>query len=572
MHKYWLLPEPVPAEVDAALGAYAPLERQILVRRGVHSLEQADLFLKGGEPETGDPFLLLGMEEAASRLLQAARRGEPVVVYGDYDADGVTATALLVEVLGGLGARVSAYIPNRFDEGYGLHEDALTVLHHQGARVVVSVDCGIRSVREAEHARALGLDLILTDHHHPGADLPPAFAVINPRLPGDPYPFKELAGVGLAYKLAQALRRQSGGPDPEEHLDLLAVGTIADLAPLQGENRHLVSEGLKRLNGEGGSSAMRPGFRALIRVSGYEPGRVTATAVGFGLGPRLNAAGRLESADKALRLLTTRDPAEAESLAHDLDAANRERQRLTRVTVERARLLGLGPGPIPALIFAAHAEFNAGVVGLAAGRLTEEYYRPAIVASIGEETTRASARSIPGVHITEMLDACADLLVQHGGHAVAAGFTVRNENLEIVVERLRSSANATLGGSDPRPRLEIDAEARFADLDGALMTFIERLEPCGIGNPVPVFASREVTVVQRRAVGSDGSHLKLTLREGGRIFDAIAFRQGHLAEALPTRVDVAYQLERNLYMGVETPQLNVQDIRPSGQKQAEERD
>ena len=571
MHKYWVLPEPIPPELDAALGAHAPLERQILVRRGVHSLEQADLFLKGGEPETGDPFLLLGMEAAVPRLLQAARSGEPVVVYGDYDADGVTATALLVEVLEGLGARVSAYIPNRFDEGYGLHEAALTVLHHQGARVVVSVDCGIRSVREAEHARDLGLDLILTDHHHPGADLPPAFAVINPRLPGDPYPFKELAGVGLAYKLAQALRRQSGGPDPEEHLDLLAVGTIADLAALQGENRHLVSQGLKQLNGEG-STAMRPGIRALIRVSGYEPGRVNATAVGFGLGPRLNAAGRLESADKALRLLTTRDPVEAESLAHELDAANRERQRLTRVTVERARLLGLGAGPIPALIFAAHAEFNAGVVGLAAGRLTEEYYRPAIVASIGEETTRASARSIPGVHITEMLDACADLLVQHGGHAVAAGFTVRNENLEIVVERLRSSANATLGGSDPRPRLEIDAEARFADLDGALMSFLERLEPCGIGNPVPVFASRQVTVVQRRAVGSDGSHLKLTLREGGRLFDAIAFRQGDLAEGLPARVDVAYHLERNLYLGVETPQLNVQDIRPSGQGQAEERD
>ncbi len=564
MQKRWLSCPEIPREVDEALEGFSPIQRQILYGRNVRTSAEAAAFLANTQTETGDPFLMLQMDQAVDRLLKAVKTGEPITVYGDYDADGLTATALLVETLGSLGAKVSHYIPNRFDEGYGLHLESLSELRNQGARVVVSVDCGIRSLEEAEHARRLGLDLIVTDHHSPGPELPRALAVVNPKRSGDPYPFKGLAGVGLAYRLAQALSLRAGIEDPVHHLDLVAVGTVADMASLEKENRFLVAEGLRRLNAsEHAVRCTRPGLQALARTAGYPPGRVTAASIGFGLGPRLNAAGRLGSPEAALQLLLAQDSSEATRLAEELEGKNRERQRLTRQMVEIARLAVEALDPLPSLLFVHRPRFDEGVLGLAAARLVEEFSRPAIVATVGGETTRGSARSIPAFHITEALDECADILVQHGGHSAAAGFTVRSRDLEQLIGRLQARAEARLTDDDLCPTLQLDAEVDLSQLDGGLREFIDQLEPCGYGNPLPVLCARQVVVVQKRPVGSDGSHLKLTVRGGGRYFDAIAFRQGHLAGQLPGIVDLAFHLERNEYMGVESLQLNVLDIRPA---------
>lgn len=563
MDRLWVRPVVPPPDVARALAPYSCIEQSILFQRGVRSREEVERLFSPGKAESPDPFLLDGMEAAVDRILHAIRSDEPMVVYGDYDADGITATALLVGVLEGLGGRVQAYIPNRFDEGYGLHSDALTALHGQGVRLAISVDCGIRSWREAEHARALGLDLIITDHHQPGVPRPEAAAILNPRQEGDPYPFKDLAGVGLAYKLAEGLHKRVSIAGPEEFLDLVAIGTVADLAPLRGENRRHVHSGMAVMNAAG-ATGVRPGIRALAEEAGIPSGRVSASSIAFALGPRLNAAGRLDSAETAYRLLTTRKPAEARALAGLLNTANRQRQALTRETFERAREIAIPAGGPPELITASHADFNAGIVGLAAARLMEEYYRPAVVVTVGEETARGSARSIPEFPILGALDACADLLLEFGGHAVAAGFTVATSNLETLLDRLSALARSALSGQELKPRLAVDAVVRLADLGRPLLAFLDALEPCGYGNPTPMLVAEDLIVSQARPVGAEGQHLKLVLRQGGGPFEGIAFRRGNLAGELPRRVDAAFYLERNIYMGWESLQLNIQDIRPAG--------
>ena len=397
---------------------------QILYNRGVTSPNQVADFLNSNPPirnPLGTPKLK-GLDKAVARLRRAIQQREPVAVYGDYDVDGVTATALLTQTLTALGADARPYIPDRVDEGYGLNKEALGKLHGEGVRVVVTVDCGIRSPQEVAFGSDLGLDLIVTDHHSVATDVPPALACINPKQNDCPYPFKDLAGVGLAFKLAQALllvERWTKGQAPlsdDDLLDLVALGTVADLAPLVDENRALVQRGLIRLN-----AAPRAGIAALMQASGARPGAVDATTIGYTLGPRLNAAGRIEHAMAAYRLLITDDAAQARELAVELDQRNRERQRLTRETHDKARELALAGDPTTPLLFAADPNFRAGVVGLAASRLTEEFYRPSIVVEQGQVESRGSCRSIPEFHITRALDECAELLIRHGGHAAAAG-------------------------------------------------------------------------------------------------------------------------------------------------------
>jgi len=500
------------------------------------------------------------MDQAVERLQAAVVSGENIVIYGDYDADGVTATALLVDVLRRIGASVGHYIPNRFNEGYGLNNDALTKIRERGGELVITVDCGVRAVDEIEHAVSLGLDVIVTDHHQPGTRLPPALAVINPSQRGDSYPFKELAGVGVAYKLAQALLRRLGEPEPTESLDLVAIGTVADIVPLYGENRQLVRMGLEQLN-----RTQRLGLRAIIETIGYEFGHLNTTTIGFGIGPRLNAAGRLDSAERAFNLLMAIEEMEAKHLANQLEEINRERQHITREMVEQARIQVVGKDPPPLLIIAIDPGFNQGVIGLAASRLVEEFYRPSIVAAYGEKVIRGSARSIPEFHITEALDECEDLLERYGGHSAAAGFSVRNERFDEFKQRINQVATEKLAEIELRPTLTVDAVVRFSDLDWSLHEFIERMEPCGYGNPFPVLAVQDVEVVSKRTVGAEGRHLKLTMRdEQKKVFDAIAFRQGHFYKDLPQRVDLAFRLERNDYRGVSSLQLNVQNIRPAG--------
>ena len=559
LRKRWIVPPVISSDADRNLFAFHPVLRQLLFNRGISSDSEARHFLAAEVDFDTDPYQLVGMEATVDRLCDAIDHKETIAVYGDYDVDGVTATALLVQFLQFLGATVHPYIPNRFDEGYGLNREALDSLKADGVGLVVTVDCGIRSPDEALYARKIGLDLIITDHHHPlDGSVPPAFAVICPKQALDSYPDKNLAGVGIAYKIAQALAsKRHVLPSTQQLLDLVALGTVADLAPLIGENRMLVRSGLQEIR-----RSKRQGLFSLANVAELVIGKTTASQIGFILGPRLNAAGRLDSALAALDLLMTTDVQEAGRLAQQLDAQNRQRQALTRQTQERAEALAIAEDADPILLFAVDEDFNAGVVGLAASRLAETYYRPAIVASKGDDQTRGSCRSIPEFHITDALDRCADLLVRHGGHAAAAGFTVTNENLPELRSRLKGLAAAQLGSLDLRPTLSADVEIKLSELSFDLFHQLAELEPTGYGNPEAVFVSRRARVRSSRAVGAEGRHLKLTFEdERGATVDAIGFRLGQELKDLPAQVDIAYTLEANDYRGRTTLQLNLKDVR-----------
>ncbi len=570
--KRWDIAPLLPIRQRDRLGHLNPLLAQVLFNRGVTDPAEVDAFLNG-RARFDDPYRMKGIAEAVARIRAAIRAGEPIVVYGDFDADGVTATALLVQTLAAFDGRVQPYIPHRVDEGYGLNCEALDRLAADGARLVITVDCGIRSPVEVAHGNALGLDMIVTDHHSIQQDaadhdiLPPALAVINPKQQIDPYPFRDFAGVGLAFKLAQALlmaeKREPIAAQPvalqeRDLLDLVALGTVADLAPLLGENRSLVQRGLAELN-----KPRRPGIQAMLEEAKLAPGKVDAIAIGFVLGPRINAAGRLDTARISYDLLTAPDSLAARPLAEQVADLNRQRQDKTQ------QLVDLAKGHISAemaggyLYLIADRGFHPGIVGLVAGRLAEEYYRPVLVAEIGDEETHGSARSIPDFNITEALDDCRELLVRHGGHAAAAGFTVRNENLDALRGRLEQAAAEKLAGVDLAPTLAVDAEVSLSDLDFALVKQLAQLEPCGYANPQPVFVSRGLEVVSARQVGSDRKHLKLQVRapRGPTFWDAIAFRMGEWYGVLPQRVDLAYAVEINEFNGRSSLQLNVKDIR-----------
>ncbi len=557
--KRWQIAAPMTSQAESALAAFPPILRQILFNRGYSTDAEARAYLRAELPKDTSPWRMTGIGPAVERIFYAIDQAEPIAVYGDYDVDGVTATALLVQVLQALGGIVLGYIPNRFDEGYGLNNEALDTLKGQGVKLVITVDCGIRSPDEAAHARKIGLDLILSDHHEPAeAELPSALAIINPKQAGDDYPDKNLAGVGLAYKLAQALleRRPVDLLHSDDLLDLVALGTVSDLAPLVGENRSLVRNGLIRIR-----STQRQGLFSLANVAELALSRTTATSIGFILGPRLNAAGRLDSAQAAFELLITKDVLRAGSLAQKLDLQNRERQALTRKIQERAEMMVQEQDPDFLLLFAVDPDFNAGVVGLAASRLVDIYYRPAVVGQKGEQITRCSCRSIPELHITQSLDRCADLLLRYGGHAAAAGFTVQTENLDVLRSRLKTIVEEQLGGQDLRPTLPADAEISLSALKPDLLKHLDLLQPTGYGNPDAVFVSRNVKVSSSRAVGADGKHLKLTVNDGAITFDAIGFRLGHLLTELSPRVDVIYTFEINEFNGRKTFQLNLKDIK-----------
>jgi single-stranded-DNA-specific exonuclease len=543
---------------------------QILYNRGITSPANLENFLNHNWRDD-DPFALKGMRRAVERLSQAIIQQEPIAVYGDYDADGVTAAALMMQLLTALKGKARVYIPNRFEEGYGLNNEALAELAGQGVKVVLTVDCGIRSVTEVAYGNSLGLDIIITDHHSVGQEMPPALAAINPKQADCSYPFKELAGVGLAYKLAQALlrsdalegQRRLAGLTEKSFLDLVALGTVADLAPLYDENRKLVNEGLHALN-----HALRPGLAALMAQARMTRGSpITAGLIGFTIGPRLNAAGRLDSAMAAYHLLMARSEAEALNLALELDSQNRERQRLTDAMVQLARRDILATNGQQPLYFITQPDFNPGVVGLAASRLADEFYRPILVAEQGPETTKGSARSIAEFHITEALDQCGDLLVRYGGHAAAAGFTVKNEKLPTLQKRLLQIAQNSLDVAELRPTIHIDGEINLRGVDPPLVQAITELQPFGYGNPTPLFLTRNLRIKYCKTVGQDGHHLRLVLHDGRFTWGAIAFRQGYwLAKLSPTRyIDAVYSLEFNEWNGQRSIQLNIRDLRLSEQ-------
>jgi len=557
--KSWEVATPLPAEAIQELSGYPSILRQILYNRGYRTHEQARLFLEAQPPPGTQPENLLGLTKAVNRIQFAIQHQEKIVIYGDYDADGVTATALLCSALKSLGAEVRGYIPNRFEEGYGLNIDALRTLHEEGTNLVITVDCGIRSWEEAAYSRSVGMDLIITDHHYPLDELPTAFAVINPKQPGDNYPDKNLAGVALAFKLVDALFTfMKSNLDSRDFLDLVALGTVADLVPLTGENRSLVRAGMENIR-----HPVRQGVMALIGVSGLSAERITTTDISFALAPRLNASGRLDSALASLQLLTSQDIGEVGQLAQWLEIQNRERQKITRDIQAKAENKIIVDETIPFILFAADPDYNPGVVGLAASRLTEKYYRPSIIANIGEVFTRGSCRSIPEFHITQALDQCKDMLDHHGGHAAAAGFTVRNDLLPNLLEKMQHIARDQLETLDLQPKIFAEAEIPLSDLKPDLLKYLDWLQPTGMGNPAPIFMSSRLKVTRQKAIGADGSHLKLAVTDGKITYDAIAFRQGYWIAQLPPLIDIMYTFELNEFNGQVSLQLNVKDIRAS---------
>ena len=527
-----------------------------------------------------NPYRLQDMAPAVQRILQAIRTQEVICVYGDFDADGVTSTALLVNALQAAGGQVGPYIPNRVDEGYGLNLEAIDRIAQQ-AGLMITVDCGIRAVVEVERARELGLDVIVTDHHSVGAVLPPALAVINPRRADCPSRFERLAGVGVAYRLAQAVLRAvaqqkwgvlSADAASEleiELLDLVAIGTVADMMPLQLENRSLVQRGLTQLN-----QTNRPGLELLMQKAGVGKGGADAAAISFRIAPRINAAGRMAHAKLAYDLLRTHDVTEAYGFTERLESLNLERRALTQsAELEAETQLAEQVAADASLYLVQSANFRSGIVGLVAGRLTDRFYRPAVVIEQGEEYSRGSARSIPELDISGALDEVSNLLVRYGGHQRAAGFTVETSRLDEFNQALLDVATRELGAHGAlRPTLEIDATVELSELNWSLVEQFARLEPTGQGNRPPLLLTPAVRVREARSVGS-GKHLKLVLDSGPgeRVMDAIAFGLGDLATELAedSLIDVVGELNVNEWNGRRQLQLIVKDLRDSVQSPIE---
>ncbi len=568
MNKRWIL---TPSNPDLALALsrsqkISPLTAQILLNRELRDPEEITRFLHPSLAHLPEPAQMMGMEQAVARLIRAIQNQELITIYGDYDVDGTTATALLMNFFKSVGARVDFYIPHRVKEGYSLNEAALKKIREGGTRVVVTVDNGISAVREAEVARSLGIDLIITDHHEVPETLPPAYAILNPKQKGDSFPGKQLAGVGVAFYLLVGLRqalREAGAladrePNLRQALDLVAVGTIADMAPLTGINRILVREGLQVLQ-----QTSRVGLKALKEVSGLEGDEVRADQVAFWIGPRINAVGRLEDAALGVRLLLSEDPGEARDLAQRLDGANQSRKELEDEIAQEAFAVIEAQGLHQRFrsLVVAQGHWHQGVIGIVASRLVEKFHLPSIVLTQDGGDWKGSARSIRGLHLVEALHACGDLLRKFGGHAYAAGLSLPQENLEKFQERFDQRVRAKLQEEDFQPSLTLDVESDLVALTPEFLEELRCLQPFGLGNPTPQFMLRGVTVQQSRIVGA--KHLRLKVGAGGRSLGAIGFRLAGKLPKLGHQVDLVFFPEWNEYNGSKNIQLRLSDLRPA---------
>jgi len=559
----WLIPPSIPDEINKALESYPSLFRQILFNREFTTAFMAESFLRANEPVHA-PFILRDLEKAVQIIHDSILDGKKIIIFGDYDVDGVTASALMVQVLRLYGADVNSYIPNRFDEGYGLSMDALQKVLLLKPDLIITVDCGVRFVNEVDHARKEGVDVIITDHHQPFDSLPKANAVVCPKQPDDDYPFKELAGVGIAYKLSEGLLEKHPIPNVkiENWIDLVAVGTIADMALLIDENRTLVRKGLRSIR-----LGKRPGLLALANVSGTNIHEIKAEDIGFRIGPRLNAAGRLGSADLAYQILMAETTEEAGEIALLLDQKNRDRQGITK-EIQKQVEGRYDPEINEWMLFFWDKEFNEGVVGLAASRLVERYYRPAIIGVQKGDIVRASCRSIPELNITSALDECEDLLLQHGGHKMAAGLTVEMKNLESFTEKFAKICERELENIPLIREIKAEAQVCLIDLHPDLLNYYDILEPVGIGNPMPLFIARDIECRSIRRIGKTGDHLKMTISDGNISFDAVAFRFGEYYEQIQSTqsIDILFSYNLNIYNGRKSLQLQIKDIDLDGVK------
>jgi single-stranded-DNA-specific exonuclease len=532
---------------------------RLLALRGIDQPEAAERFLHPALGHLHDPYLMADMPPAAARLRRAIEQGEKILIYGDYDVDGTMAVVVLLTALRSLGASVDAYIPRRLTDGYGMRVPVIEQAHCDGYHVVLSVDTGIREHEVLERARELGLDCIVTDHHLPKDHLPPACAILNPRRADCAYPEKNLSGVGVAFKLAQALlAERMTGRQLESYLKIVCLGTIADVVPLVGENRVIARFGLAGLR-----DPAQPGLAALINVSGLQGREVTTGDVGFRLAPRLNAAGRMEDARDVIELFTTSDTARARAIAERLDGLNRERQLveeqiLAAIEEEMARC------PEKAqrytLVFSGE-DWHRGVIGIVAQRIVDRYHRAALVIGVEDGVGVGSGRSIRGFHLLDALTQTADLFDRFGGHAQAAGFMMAANLIPELEARFELHARAMLAPKDLEPTLRVDAEVRFSDLNWAIYEELAQLEPFGFGNPTPVFAARGARIVAPPRVLKE-KHLKLRVTQGGSTLDALGWGMAERAAELRPgdALDLAFTLDENYYQGERTLQLIIKDF------------
>lgn len=541
------------------LGISSLLAR-LLINRGIKDSLSAKIFLSPQLTQLHDPYLLNDMTPAVERVWQAMARKEEILIYGDYDVDGITGVTLLASVLKKWGSQVSHYIPHRVKEGYGLNKRVIEKASREGVDLIITVDCGITAFEEVAYARHRGMEVIVTDHHQPGKDLPQAVAVINPGRRDSSYPFRELAGVGVVFKLVQALEMRTKSSNIWEHLDLVALGTIADVVSLTGENRILVKYGLREL-----SQTRKPGLQALIEVTGIQGKQLTPTQVGFILAPRLNAGGRLSEAERGVKLLLAESKEEAFPLAQSLDKENRRRQQIEGQTVEEgiSRIKEEVDLESEKVIVLADESWHPGVIGIVASRLVEKFYRPVILIALDEDQGKGSARSIESFHLFQALRECQNLLLGLGGHSLAAGLTITRGKIKHLRERINEIAHSQLSKEDLTPKLKIDSQLRLKDISLELIKSLNLLGPFGKGNTKPLFTSTGVELLDPPYLVKN-NHLKLRVTEGGLVREAIGFKMGDKLSEL-TRdaagVDLAYSLEVNEWRGTKSIQLHLKDIR-----------
>jgi len=570
LQKRWIVKEADPQFVvrQSQELAVSPLLARILVLRGLRDGDGARRYLSSSlRADLPSPFEMAGMETAVRRLVDAIQNKQQIAVWGDYDVDGTTGTAVLVSFLREVGAEPVYYVPHRIEEGYGLNVEGLRRLQERGVDLVVSVDCGISNADEVRAANEIGLEVVVVDHHQPPDALPPAVAVINPYRLDCSFPDKGLCAAGLAFYLVIGLRarlreegwfERSREPDVRRYLDIVALGTIADMVPLKGVNRTLIRRGLIELSG-----SARPGIVALKQVSSIPAGEVSAGQVGFRLGPRINAAGRIDYGVKVVELLTTESPDVALRIAQELEAHNRERRAIEAVVLEQAMAqaaVTMDGGGRHALVLAGR-DWHPGVLGIVASRIVERYYRPTVVIGLNGGTGKGSARSIRGFHMVEGFRRCAAHLEKFGGHEFAGGLSISADKLDLFAEAFETCARQTLSQTDLLPLLEMDAQLNFSEIGFPLARELDALKPFGVGNPEPLFLSSKVEVCDRKAFSAG---VRYRLRQDDRVLGGVLFGAG---DDFPARagetVDVAYRLGENEWNGVSSVELRIVDLRTS---------
>ncbi len=565
MEKIWIIQDSPQREIENLANALGvtPIVAGMLWRRELHTMDEARDFFNPSTSQLHDPFLMMNMEIAVKEISECIDEHAPILVYGDYDVDGTTAASLLHLFLQSIGAKSEFYIPDRNTEGYGVSHKGIDYAVDIGARLIITCDCGITAVEQVEYAKKLGVNMMITDHHIPDEVIPAALAILNPKQDNCPYPNKNLCGAGVAFKLTQALAKSRSLPDQQslQFLDLAAIGTAADIVKVTGENRIIVGEGLKLI-----SQGQRPGIRALKKVAGITRDEVTVSDVLFGLGPRINAVGRLGEAMRAVRLMTSTTEAEAKQLSTVLNSENEARKTVEgKIFDEAVRLSNMKYDPREKRSLVLYQEgWHHGVIGIVASKLKERYFVPTVIIAVNDGVGKASARSIVGFDLHAAFSKCADLLLSFGGHTMAAGMSIDPANLEAFEKRFQEVAMEQVTEEMMRPRLKIESVIEFSDINSQLMETLRRLAPYGPGNMRPLFASQKLEVIgypRPKIVGKN--HLKFKVRQGRTVLDAIGFGMAESLELLYSGNDLemAYVLAENEWQGRKTIQLELKDIR-----------